>query len=326
MGGLSKLCGPHLTKYCNASSEGYIAFVALQHWRHTRKEDWVALTKENSAAAEFERLHHELSLENGFIKSRVRCAFSPNSLRVCALQLFLKGNIIYKADVKRELCKLLESGTWNSSSVVVCKCQMVLEKTLGKIAARKGKKAKLPPSMLCKLVDYDWESLSADIQSLSQGDSPLCGIHHRLTAVPCIKNYLSKLVLERLVSVNLSPRDWDAFVGNAGSHVVEAALDVKTDWSSRVARRALRAKVLAGIGDKRLLSQSVWTMFMTSAACQWMRLRARGGAMASAAQQGGCKRRLSRLQEGALEAQASNRARGVEAVRKIQQTLILVKR
>ena len=144
--------------------------------------------------------------------------------------------------------------------------------------------------------------------------------------MPCIKNYLSKLVLERLVSVNLIPCDWDTFVGNAGSHVLEAALDVKTDWSSRVARRALRAKVLAGIGDKGLLSQSVWTLFMTSAACQWMRLRARGGAMASAAQQGGRKRRLSRLQEGAVEAQAANRARGVEAVRKIQRTLLLVKR
>ena len=65
---------------------------------------------------------------------------------------------------------------------------------------------------------------------------------------------------------------------------------------------------------------------MTSAACQWMRLRARGGAMASAAQQGARKRRLSRLQEGAVEAQAANRARGVEAVRKIQRTLLLVKR
>ena len=114
--------------------------------------------------------------------------------------------------------------------------------------------------MLCKLVAYDWDSLSADIQSLSQGDSPLCGIHHRLSAVPCLRNYLSKLVLERSVSENLRPRDWDAFVGNTGSHVVEAALDVKTDWSSGAARRALRAKVLAGIGDTGIIPQSLWTM------------------------------------------------------------------
>lgn len=294
----SKQCKPHLARHRQASLEGYVSFVYLQHHRHALPEKWSSLVASNRAAAEFERMHNSLALEDSFVRSHVPLNVSAASLRKALLRLFLNRTCVKQKNVVKAIKRRLKVGL-PVSAPSVCTFQRAL-------ANEMQEKQDIPQS-LRQLIAYDFNALAQELQSLAGGRSALCGMHVRLLSVPCLGHYLAKLTLKRSLATVAAPKDYDTYLGRLGAHCHEAAFDMGVDWSKRASRSRVRDAVLQTLADDALTRSDVWTLNLTSQACQWIRLRH---------QVRDDKMRF--LKENALSAEQACQERGREAVRRVR--------